>query len=206
VAVAPMEIADREERLGALRQGLADPDEDAGGERDRQAPGVLDHAETDGGDLVRRSEMRAAALGQPVRGGLEHHPHRRRDLLQARHLLVGHDAGVEVREQARLLYHADGCGPDVLERRAIPAFGEPVARHRVALLRAVAEREQRLLAPEPPAGLGDRHDLLRGKERPFEPGRRLGERAVVAVVPAQHRERDEDLARVGDGAAVSELA
>ena len=164
-------------------------------------------AETDGGDLVRRSEVRAAALGDsrseevssiiPIDGA---------HLLQARHLLVGHDAGVEVREQARLLDHADGRGPDVLERRAVPAFGEPVARHRVALLRAVAEREQRLLAPEPPAGLGDRHDLLRGQERPFEPGRRLGERAVVAVVAAQHRERDEDLARVGDGAAVSELA
>ncbi len=37
-----MELADREEGLGALGQGLADPDEDAGGERDRQAPGVLD--------------------------------------------------------------------------------------------------------------------------------------------------------------------
>ena len=43
------------------------------------------------------------------------------------------------------------------------------------------------------------------QERRVELRRRLGERAVVAVVPAQHRERDEHLARIGDGPAVAQV-
>ena len=39
-------------RLGALAMGLADPDEDPGRERDREASGVLDRPQAHGGDLV----------------------------------------------------------------------------------------------------------------------------------------------------------
>ena len=53
VPVAPMQLADREQRRRTFGEGLADPHEDPRGERDRQAPGVLDHAESNGGNLVR---------------------------------------------------------------------------------------------------------------------------------------------------------
>ena len=45
-----MQVADREHRLGALPGVLPDPDEDAGGERDREAAGVLDRPQPDGRD------------------------------------------------------------------------------------------------------------------------------------------------------------
>ena len=53
VAVAPMDVADRDERLGALARGLPDPDEDAGRERDREAAGVGDGAHPHRRHLVR---------------------------------------------------------------------------------------------------------------------------------------------------------
>ena len=123
-----------------------------------------------------------------------------------RELLVGHDAGIQVRQQPRLLDHPDGDRADVVQRRRVPALGEPLARDLVPVLRPVAEREQRLLAAEPAPALGDRDRLLRRQERCVEAGGGLGERAVVAVIPAEHRERHEDFARVGDRPAVPQLA
>ena len=145
-------------------------------------------------------------LGEPVRGGLEHQPHRRAHLLQPRELLVGHHPGVEVREQSRLLDHADRDRAHVLERRGVAALVEPGARHGVPVLGPVAEREQRLLAPRPPPRLGDRDDLVGRQVGRVDARGRLRERAVVAAVAAEHRERDEDLARVGDGVAPAEVA
>src|SRR5207237_9994899 len=48
VPVALMEIADREQGLDALGEGLADSDENAGGEGDGQLAGERDRAETPG--------------------------------------------------------------------------------------------------------------------------------------------------------------
>ena len=67
VPVAPVEIADGEQRLGTLPRRLADADEDPGRERDRQATGILDRPQPDGGHLVGRCEVRATALRQPIR-------------------------------------------------------------------------------------------------------------------------------------------
>ena len=99
-----------------------------------------------------------------------------------------------MRQQPGLLDHADRGRANVLERGAVTTFLEPGSRDRVPLLRPVPQREQRFLAAEAPPCLGDRHDLLGRQERTLELGRWLGERAVMAVVATQHRERDEDLA------------
>jgi hypothetical protein len=111
-----------------------------------------------------------------------------------------------VRKQARLFDDLDRHRPKVVERRVVSAFGQPRPRGRVSLLRLVAEGEEGLLAPHPAPGPGDGHDLLGGEERPVQLRGWLGERAVVAVVPAEHGERDEHLPRVRDGLAVSEIA
>jgi hypothetical protein len=66
VAVAPVEVADREQRLGALAWRLADADEDARRERDGEAAGVLDRPQPHGRDLVGRTEVRTSAFRQPV--------------------------------------------------------------------------------------------------------------------------------------------
>ena len=89
VAVAPVEVADREQRLGALAGRLADADEDARRERDREAAGVLDRPEPHGRNLVGRAEVRTSALASAGRSRrLEHHAHRGADVLQPRDLLV----------------------------------------------------------------------------------------------------------------------
>jgi hypothetical protein len=161
MVVAAVELADREERLSALAWGLADADEDAGRERDGQATGVLDRPQAHGRLLVGRAEVRSAPGGQPLGRRLQHQPHRGAHVLESGHLLPGHDARIQVRQQARLLDHSDRDRAKVLERRPVAALGEPCPCDRIAVLRPVAEREQRLLAAGPPARVGDGHDLLR---------------------------------------------
>ena len=82
---------------------------------------------------------------------------------------------------------------------------EPVAGLRPAVLRAVAECEQGLSAPLPPAGSGHRHHVLRLQVLPPCAGR-LGEGAIRAGVKTKSGEGYEDLARVGHGAAVALVA
>ena len=100
VPVAPVQVADLEQRFGALPIGLADADEDACRERHGEPAGILDRAQPYGRHLVRRSVMQAALRGQTGARGLEHHAHRGAHVLQAGDLLVAHDARVEVGQQA----------------------------------------------------------------------------------------------------------
>ena len=88
----------------------------------------------------------------------------------------------------------------------VAALGKPLGGDRITVLRFVAQGEQRLLTPGQSPGLRDGHDVLGREEGLVQAGGRLGERAVVAMVAAQHGERDEDLARVGDRAAVPEIS
>jgi hypothetical protein len=194
VTVPAVQVADREHRPGAFARVLADPHEDARGERDRQAAGVLDRPQTNGRTLVRRAEVRPTLLRESIRRRLEHQAHRRAHLSQPGELLVAHDAGVQVRQETGLLDHADGGRAHVLERRGVPAGAEPAARDLVPILRPVAQGEEGLLARPLPASSRDREHVLRRQVRSVEPRRRLRERAVVAMVATEHGERDEDLA------------
>ena len=65
VAVTIGKLSDRDQRIDPLRPGLADSDQKARGEWDTLLPGELNRLETAGGKLVRRAEMRTAALGEP---------------------------------------------------------------------------------------------------------------------------------------------
>ena len=206
VAVPPVRVADREERLGSLAIGLADAHQDAGGERHGEPSRVLDRAQPHRRHLVRRPEVGTPAFGQAHRARLEHHAHRGAHLLQAGDLLVGHHAGVEVGQQAGLLDHPDRDRAHVVQRGRVSTRFEPLAGDVVAFLRPVAQGEQRFLAAHPAAGVGDRDRLFRCQEGGVELGGRLRERAVVAVVAAQHGERDEHLARIGDDLAVLQVA
>ena len=114
-------------------------------------------------------------------------------------------AGVEVRQQAGLLQHRDRAGAHVLQRGVVAAGLQPLARGGPALLRPVAEGEQRLLAALRRARAGDLQHLVALEERGGQPVRHGGERAVVAAVAAQPGERDEDLARVRDDARAARV-
>ena len=87
---------------------------------------------------------------------------------------------------------------EVLDRRLAAELGELLARGAVAELGLVPEREERLVA----TGLGSRardlEHLVGAHVRALAAAGRLREGAVVADVPAELRERDEDLGRVGD--------
>ena len=88
VPMAAVCRTDREERIDALGGGLADADEDAGGERDREATGILQDPEPNGGFLVGAAEMRRSGLGPQALGcGLEHHAHARCHRPQTTHLV-----------------------------------------------------------------------------------------------------------------------
>ncbi len=146
--------------------------------------------------------MRAGLVDLPRRR-LEHHPHRRGDGLEPLQLGPGHDARVEVRQQAGLLEHPDGHRPDVVEGRVVARRVEPLAGLRPAVLGPVAEGEERLLAAERRALAGDGENLVGREVRRRQLVRCGRDGAVVAAVPAQPGERDEDLLGVGDDAGAA---
>ena len=115
----------------------------------------------------------------------------------------GQHAGVQVRQQPRLLEHRLARRAEVLERRRAAELGELLARGAVAQLGLVAEREERLAAARRRARPRDREHLVDRHVRALAAPRRLRERAVVADVAAELRQRDEDLRAVGDERARS---
>ena len=141
--------------------------------------------------------MRAATRREPLRGRLQHDPHRRRHRSQHLQLGAGHHPGIEVRQQAGLVEHELRAAREVLEGRGAAEPGELLARDLVAKLRLVAQREERLRAAGRGAGASDREHLVLGEERALAPTRRPGEGAVAADVATERRQRDEDLRRVG---------
>ena len=198
-AVLPGDLADGEDRLGALGQGLADADEDARGERDVAAAGVLQDAQPHRRVLVRAAEVRGALVREQAAGRrLEHHAHGRGDRLEPLEVLPAQHAGVQVREQAGLLQHADRHGPHVGQRVVVAVRVQPLLRLVPAVFRPVAQGEQGFLAAERGALAGDVQDLVRFQVQVLQAVRDGGERAVAAAVPAQPGQRDEDLARVRD--------
>jgi hypothetical protein len=63
VTVAFVDVADRQQGLDAFQPRLADADQEPGGERHTGTPRGFDGGEAHGGRLVRRPEVRAAAVG-----------------------------------------------------------------------------------------------------------------------------------------------
>ena len=160
VAVALVQVAQREQRLDALAARLADADQDAARVRDREAPGAVDRVQAHLGQLVGRAEVRPAALRQARARGLEHDPLRGADLAQGEQLVVVEDARIGVRQQARLAQHEPGAVRQVGGGRGEAEPLELLARRPVAQLGLVAEREQRLVAAGAAARLGDREHLV----------------------------------------------
>ncbi len=159
-----------------------------------------------GRDLVRRAEMRASPLREPVRSGLEHQPHRDRDLAEHPQVLAGHHSRIEMWEQPGLLEHEPGAAGQVLDRRVAAEGRQLVPRRLVSQLRLVAEREQSLAAARRGSGASHLQHFLLGHVRPLAAPRRPREGAVVADIPAELRQRDEDLRRIGDDRGATKCA
>ncbi len=119
VAVALVEIAQRQQRLDALDPGLADADEDPRGERHRRLAGRRDRREPPRRRLVGRAEMRPAAARQALGGAFQHDPLRHRDRAQPLDLVPAHDAGIEMRQEPGFLQHQRRHFGEIGERRVV---------------------------------------------------------------------------------------
>ena len=197
VAVLLFQTADGEQRLDALAAGLADADEDSGGERHRQlarsGEGRKPHLRV----LVRRAVVRPALLAQPPGHRFEHDPRRHRDFAQASQLLPGHHPGIDVRQEPGLLVHAARSVHQVIDGGGEARFGEPLARRPVPALGLIAQGEQGLRASGRSPAARDRHRLVHRKVRRPNIARGFREGAVVAYVAAELGEGNEDLGGPG---------
>ncbi len=198
VTVPLVRVADRNERVEPLGPCLADPDQDPGCERHALLPGGRKRGEPRRGVLVGRAEMWPASRGEAFRGRLEHQAHRRRHGAQRADVVGGEDAGVEVRQQTGLLKHGSRSAREVLEGRRAAELRKLLPSRPVAQLRLVAEREQRFPATGRSARPRDLQHLVDRHVRPLAAPRRRSERAVVADVAAELRQRHEHLRRIGD--------
>ena len=212
VPVRGVHVADREQRFDSLARSLADADQHAGCHRHARAARRFERGDAQGRHLVGRAVMRLPLFQQPLRGRFEHQSGRRRDRAQRTVVAFVQQAGVDVRQQARLSKNGLGAGADVIDGARIAALGQPVARNGVAALGRIAEREQRFLAAGRLSGARDFQHLVHREIGRFEPRGRGRKSAVVAHVGAQARKRDEDLGRIGHarraagGADVARLA
>ena len=198
VPVVLAKAAEREQGVDPLFARLPDPDQDPARERDRELTREPDRLQAAGRDLVGRGPMRPSPLPEPVSGCLEHDPHRGAGGAQELELFPGHDAGVQVRQEAGLLEDELRAPREVLERRLAAERTQLIARDLVAQLGLVPEREERFATACSRAGARDRQHFVLGKERSLAASRRPRERAVAANVSAERRQRDEDLRRVRD--------
>lgn len=180
-----------------------DAHQQPGGEGDGQPAGVGQRAQPHRGVLIGAAIVRLAPrLEQPPRRGFQHHPHRRRHRLEPCQLGPCHHARVQVRQQSRLFQHPDRHGPHVIKRGVISTLIEPLLGLRPAVLRPIAQREQGLFATQFSAATGDVQDLVGLQVHALalcaQLARNRHERAVMALVPAQMGDRNEDLARIGN--------
>src|SRR5438876_8764713 len=103
-----------------------------------------------------------------------------------------------MRQQRGLLEHGARRRCEVLDRGRVAELRELVACGPVPELGLVPEREERFAAAGALARACDRQHLVDRHVRALAAPRGPRERAVVADVAAELRERDEDLRAVGD--------
>ena len=203
--VARVQRAQREQGFHALAPRLADPDQDAAGERHAELTGRADGLQPHLRKLVRAGMVGSAARAQALRDRLQHQPGRHRNRAQPLQVGAGHHARIDVGQQSGRLVHPLRDLGEIRDGRLVTERGQRLARDAVAALRLVAEREQRLVAAGPGAGLGDGNGLVDRQIWRAQVARRLGERAVAADVTAEPRQRDEHLGRVADQDGMAEI-
>src|SRR5262249_21874955 len=109
-----------------------------------------------------------------------------------------HDAWIHMGQKTRLGEDELAHAGEVFDRRLATELGELLTRRAVAEFRLVPEREERLVTAGVGAGARDLEHLVRPHVGSLTAPWRLGERAVVADIPAELRQRDEDLRGVSD--------
>ena len=192
VAVAGVAGGDRPQRLDPVLATVADTNEDPGRERDLRRPGSFECRQA-----TRRILVGGATVAVEITvERLNHHPLAGRHRTQQIEFVPVQRASVRMGQQAGLVEDPLRGSGEIVDGRCVPVIGEPRLRLLVAQLGTLAESEQRLMTTGPGPGAGDAHDFVERQEGCSDPGWWLGERAVVARVPAQPGQRDEHLRRV----------
>ena len=202
VTVARVRLDNGLERGDAIGARLADAHQDAGRERNLQFSRELERVEP----ALRHFVGCATVAFEVFAQRLDHHSLRRRDRAQHGEFVSVQRAGVRMGQQPRLVEHELRHVVQVVHGGVVSVRAQPVARNLVSQLGTFAEREERLVATVRRALLCDCDHLLGREVRVLQPRRGLGERAVAALVAAQHRERDEHLRRIRDARAVLQVA
>ncbi len=104
--------------------------------------------------------MWPAALAQPRRHVLQHHPLGHGDLAERGNVGLAHHAGVDVGQEPGFAEHQRGHRGKIIDRGAVAELGQRPPRRLVFQLRLVAEREQRLVAAGIDARARDRQHLI----------------------------------------------
>ena len=201
-----VQLAQRQQRLNPFRAGLADADEDARGEGHLELACQPHRLQAGGGVLVGRSVVNLPLLHQPWREAFQHDSLRDRDIPQQGDVLARHHAGVGVGQQPRLFRDDARDFRQIRDRRLVSELGQFLARHLVAQLGLVPEREEGLRAARRRPRPRKLQHLVDAHVGAFAALGRLRERAVVADVAAELRQRNEDVARVGDDVVVGLIA
>ena len=113
---------------------------------------------------------------------------------------AAHHARIEMRKHSGLVEHAAGTVGEILDGRCEAELRELLARHSIAQLRLVSEREEGLGAACGRSRPGDLEHLVDRQEGTLATARRSRKGAVATDVATQRRQRDEDLGRVRDPA------
>ncbi len=106
-----------------------------------------------------------------------------------------------MRQETRLVEHCPRGALQIVDRGLRAQLRQLVAGRAIAQLGLVAQREQHLTAAGSGARARDVEHFFDRHVRALAPLRRMRERAVVADVPAQLRQRHEDLGAVRDDPA-----
>ena len=206
MAVALVQLLDREQRIDPLLERLADADEDARREGDLQPARCLDRGEPLVRHLVRAAVVRLTLAQEPRAHRLEHDPRARAHLSQRGDVLLRQDARVDVREQTGLAIDEVAHVVQVGKGGRIAEFAQPVAVRGILQLRLISQAEERLLAARPLRRVRRGQHHLRRHRKRVGLARLLHERAVAADVAAEVCQRDEHFARVGDNIRVRAVA
>ena len=185
--------------IDELARRLTDPHEQAGGERDRQSAGRLDHAQPNCWVLVRGTVVHLARFREPGTGRLQHQPHRPRHWSQPAQIRPGQYPRIEVGYQTGLFEHGDCRRPQVGRGVVVPASSSQrrAPGQRVSGVSPRVNSASAQPAAAPARAIATTSVRLRYGSWPER--RRAGwvgrESAVVAAVTAQPGQRDEHLGR-----------
>ena len=127
MAIALVQIADREQRVDAVFERFADANQQPGGERNILLAGLFDGAQALGRNFVGSIVVRGAGSQQRGVRGFEHQAHAGRNRGQPRNPFRAEQAGIRMRQQAGLAQHQFAHGFQIMQRRLVAEMAQRLA-------------------------------------------------------------------------------